>query len=235
MTIPITFFDIIIFIWQIIYIINRFFEGGTSMIKSNIPKEFYLKDALTVATAILGKILVRKCENEYLAGRIVETEAYIASIDKASHAFGGKRTPRVAPLYEEGGIAYVYFIYGMYSCMNVITGPKNDAQGVLIRALEPLDGMELMSTLRFNKSYKDLKPKEILNLTSGPGKLCKAMDINKALTGKSLYSDELFIYDDGFSDFNIVSRKRIGIDYAEEAKDFLWRFYIEDNKFISKK
>lgn len=205
------------------------------MIKSNIPKEFYLKDALTLAKELLGKILVRKYENEYIAGRIVETEAYIASIDKASHAYGGKRTPRVAPLYEEGGIAYVYFIYGMYSCMNVITGPKDDAQGVLIRALEPLEGKELMSHLRFNKSYSDLKPREILNLTSGPGKLCKALAIDKALTGISLYSDELFLYDDGFEGFNIISKKRIGIDYAEEAIDFPWRFYIEDNKYISKK
>lgn len=204
------------------------------MIKPNLTKEFYKQDALLVAKKLLGKVLVRKYKDSYLAGRIVETEAYIGSIDKACHAYGGKKTPRLMPLYEEGGISYVYFIYGMYSCMNVITGHSMDPQGVLIRALEPIEGLQEMSTLRFNKPYETLKPREILNLTSGPGKLCKAMDIDKTLTGISLFSDELYIYEDGFEDFEIIERPRIGIDYAEEAKDFLWRFYIKGNKYISK-
>ncbi len=121
----------------------------------------------------------------------------------------------------------------MYNCMNIVTGCEGDPQGVLIRAIEPIEGIEVMSENRFNKPFTKLKPREILNLTSGPGKLCIALNIDKSLNTHSILSEELSLYADDFKDFKIVYSKRIGIDYAEEAKDFLWRYYIEGNKYVS--
>ena len=204
------------------------------MYKANLPSSFFLGDARIVAKDLLGMIIVKKHNNNYIAGRIVETEAYIGSLDKASHAYSNKRTKRVMPLYEKGGISYVYKIYGMYYCMNVVTGPKNDAQGVLIRALQPLDGLDIMSENRYKKSYSSLTNREIKNLTSGPGKLSIALDIDLNMNMHDLSSEDFFIMDDGFKDFSIVTTTRIGIDYAEEAKDFLWRYYIKNNSFVSK-
>ena len=194
---------------------------------------FFQRDARKVAEDLLGKILVRNYMGFKLTGRIVETEAYVGKIDKASHAYNYKKTPRTEPLFKSAGIAYVYKIYGMYNCMNIVTGTEGDPQGVLIRAIEPIDGIEIMSENRFKKPFSDLKSREIFNLTSGPGKLCIAFNIDKSLNAHSIFSDELFLYEDDFKDFNIVYSKRIGIDYAEEAKDFLWRYYINDNKYVS--
>ncbi|MEG2656686.1 MAG: DNA-3-methyladenine glycosylase [Clostridium sp.] len=198
-----------------------------------ISPEFFKRDARIVSEELLGKLLVRNYSGNTLIGRIVETEAYIGTIDKACHAYGNKKTPRVMPLYEASGIAYVYIIYGMYNCMNVITGEKGDPQGVLIRAVEPIEGLEIMSENRFKKSFSQLKLKEVLNLTSGPGKLCIALNIDKTLNTHSIFSEELFISDDGFRKFDTIYAKRIGIDYAEDAIDFLWRYYIKDNKYVS--
>lgn len=185
---------------------------------------------------MLGKILVRNINGLKLFGRIVETEAYIGKIDKACHAYNNKRTPRTETLYGESGIAYIYLIYGMYHCLNVISGEKDDAQGVLIRALEPLNELEYLSLKRFNKAYNDLNKNQKLGLTNGPGKLCKAFSIDKSFNTKEMYiKEKLYIIDDSFTSFDIISSKRIGIDYAEEAKDFLWRFYINENNYISKK
>ncbi|MEG1254455.1 DNA-3-methyladenine glycosylase [Clostridium sp.] len=195
--------------------------------------EFLQRDARVVSQDLLGKLLVRKYNGNTLTGRIVETEAYIGRIDKASHAYGNKKTPRVMPLYESPGISYIYTIYGMYNCMNIVTGEKGDPQGVLIRALEPVEGLEIMSLNRFKKPLSQLKPKDVFNLTSGPGKLCIALNIDKSLNTHSIFSEELFLYDDGFEDFSTVCAKRIGIDYAEESIDFLWRYYIKDNKYVS--
>lgn len=200
-----------------------------------LKKSFYNRDARIVGKELLGKILVRKYDGKTLVSRIVETEAYIGSLDKACHAYNFKRTPRVLPLYEKGGIAYVYAIYGMYYCLNIVTAEKDDPQAVLIRAVEPIDGLEEMSLNRTKKSYSDLKRKEILNLTSGPGKLCIALNIDKTLDSHSLFSEELSVYDDEYDDFEIISCKRIGIDYAEEAVDFPWRYYIKDNDYVSVK
>lgn len=198
-----------------------------------LPLSFFQRDAREVAEDLLGKIIVRKYRGLKLTGRIVETEAYVGKIDKASHAYNYKKTPRTEPLFAEAGIAYVYKIYGMYNCMNIVTGVEGDPQGVLIRAIEPIEGIEIMSENRFKKSLSQLKPKEILNLTSGPGKLCIAFNIDKSLNNHSIFSDELSLYEDDFKDFNIAYSKRIGIDYAEEAKDFLWRYYINANKYVS--
>ncbi len=198
---------------------------------------FYNRDALTVARELLGKILVRKINGVILKGKIVETEAYVGARDKACHAYGGKRTNRTEALYGEPGITYVYSIYGMYYCLNLICEKKDVAAGVLIRGIEPLEKIEEMSKLRFKKEYKELSNYEKKNFSNGPSKLCMALGIDKRDNCiNTISSEEIYVEENSIDEnFEVVESKRIGIDYAEEAKDFLWRFYIKDNKFISKK
>lgn len=200
-----------------------------------LSKEYYLGNALELSKRLLGKVLVREIDGRVLRGKIVETEAYIGAIDKASHAYNGKRTERTETLYHQGGVAYVYFIYGMYHCFNVITNEADVAEGVLIRALEPLNELDYISNIRFGIKYNELKKSQIKNLTNGPGKLCLAFSIDKTLNGRDLFNKgELYIEDGDSKDMEIIESKRIGIDYAEEARDFLWRFYVKDNIFVSK-
>lgn len=201
-----------------------------------IERKFYARSAIEVAKDLLGKVIVHEVDGITLKGKIVETEAYIGAIDKASHAYGGKKTERVMPLYGKPGTAYVYLIYGMYHCFNVITKIEGEAEGVLIRGVEPLDGINKMSYLRYNKPIAEISKAQFKNLTTGPGKLCIALKINKDNNKHDLCDNGLlYIEYNDKEDFNIVESKRVGIDYAEEAKDFLWRFYIEDNPWISKK
>ena len=199
-----------------------------------LEKEFYRQGALILAKELLGKIIVRVIDGVTLKGKIVETEAYIGEIDKASHAYNGRRTERTEPLFREGGIAYVYFIYGLYHCFNVISGPENKGEGVLIRAVEPLNEFDYLAKKRFNKSYEELTMLKKKSLTNGPSKLCMAYSIDKAENYKKLYEKgDFYIEDSKKENFEIVETKRIGIDYAEEAVEFPWRFYIKDNKYIS--
>ncbi|WP_291635446.1 DNA-3-methyladenine glycosylase [Clostridium sp.] len=201
-----------------------------------LTRNFYARETLQVARELLGKILVHEVNGVKLSGKIVEAEAYIGSIDKACHAYGGKITPRLTTLYGRPGIAYVYFIYGMYHCFNVITKEEGFPEGVLIRAIEPIDGLELMSNFRYKKPYNELTKAQIKNLTSGPSKLCIAMSINKENNNQDLCTSKLYIEDSVENEIvEIIETKRIGIDYAEEAKDFLWRFYIKNNIWVSKK
>lgn len=201
-----------------------------------INKEFYNRNALDVAKDLLGKVLVREVDGKVLKGRIVETEAYIGATDKACHAYNGLRTKRTEPLYEEGGVSYIYFIYGLYHCFNVVTNEKEVAEAVLVRAIEPLNEFDYISKIRYNKEYNELTKTQIKNLTNGPSKLCLAYLIDRNINVLRLYEKgPIYIEDDNYDDFEIVDTKRIGIDYAEEAKDFLWRFYIKDNPFVSKK
>lgn len=200
-----------------------------------LNREFFQRDGREVAEDLLGKILVHKVEGKTLKGKIVETEAYMGNIDKASHAYNGRRTTRTEPLYGDAGISYVYFIYGKYYCFNIITNKKDVAQGVLIRAVEPLENQDYMAHLRFNKNYDQLTKREIKNLTNGPSKLCLALNITKENNFEDLIDSENLYVEDNNEKIEIVKAKRIGIDYAEEAKDFLWRYYIKDNEFISKK
>lgn len=201
-----------------------------------LTRKFYARETLQVAKELLGKIFVHEVNGVKLKGKIVETEAYIGSIDKACHAYGGKKTPRLETLYGMPGIAYVYFIYGMYYCFNVITKEEGFPEGVLIRAIEPIEGLEEMSKQRFGKSYNELTKAQIKNLTSGPSKLCIAMNINKENNKQDLCTRELYIEEPVEKEkIEIMETKRIGIDYAEEAKEFLWRFYIIDNAWVSAK
>lgn len=204
-----------------------------------LDKEFYKRDTRVVAEELLGKILVRKINGRLLKGRIVETEAYIGEIDKACHAYGGKRTQRTELLYGEPGLAYVYFIYGLYHCFNLITEREGYASGVLVRAVEPLEEIETICELRFKKAYKELSRYEKKNISNGPSKLCMAMNITKAENGvQTIRSDELYVEEPSeeykLDKFEIVKSKRVGIDYAEEARDFLWRYYIKGNPYVSK-
>ena len=201
-----------------------------------IQKEFYDKSALEVAKELLGKVLVREVDGKILKSRIVETESYIGAIDKACHAYNGRRTKRTEILYSDCGVAYVYFIYGLYHCFNVVTNEKDVAEAVLIRAIEPLNEFDYISQVRYKKQFKELSKTQIKNLTNGPSKLCLAYLIDKDLNGDKLYEQgKIYLEESEENDFEIVKTKRIGIDYAEEAKDFLWRFYIKDNDFVSKK
>lgn len=195
-----------------------------------LEREFYRRDTLTVAKELIGKYLVREYDGLLLAGRITETEAYIGAIDKACHAFGGRKTARTSTLYEQEGTAYVYFIYGMYYCMNVVTEPEGTASAVLLRGVEMVKGLEAAARLRYDTAYEALTRQQIRNFSNGPGKLCKAMAITKELNRQDLCSGSFYITDqlEGCSDkyLNIATSARIGIDYAEEAKEFPWRFHV---------
>lgn len=199
-----------------------------------LSREFYNRDTLEVAKELLGKNLVTVENNIITSGKIVEVEAYMGLQDKAAHSYGGRRTKRVEVMYGKPGVAYVYFIYGLYYCMNVVSREEGIAQAVLIRAVEPLEGKEVMSKRRFNKNYDELKKREIINLTSGPSKLCMALNIDKSMNGDDLLGDRIYIEEGNKQEFEIEESSRIGIDYAEEAKDYPWRFFISGNPYVSK-
>lgn len=211
-----------------------------------LKEDFYGRETLKVAKELLGKYLIHNIDGKLVGGKIVETEGYLGVNDKAAHVYGGKKTPRVMPMYGKAGNAYIYSIYGMYYCLNAITVKEGESQGVLIRAIEPLIGLNYISEKRYKKKYLELTKKEKLNLTSGPSKLCLALNLTKNENDKLLWDNSLFIadYDKEIENFienkeektgKIIEAKRIGIDYAEEAKDYLYRFYYEDNPYVSKK
>ena len=198
-----------------------------------LSRGFYERDTLLVAKELIGKYLVRKYNGEYIVGRITETEAYIGAIDKACHAYGGKKTKRTQTLYLAGGTCYVYFVYGMYYCMNVVTEKAGAAAAVLLRGVELVEGQELVARLRYGKDFEGLSTYQKKNISNGPGKLCNALAITKADNEGSFCSDELFITDKWNEikeeQFKIETGPRIGINYAEEAIDFPWRFLMSRN------
>lgn len=198
-----------------------------------LAREFYNRDSLIVAKELLGKVLVHEIDGQKIFGKIVESEAYMGIEDKAAHSYGGKRTPRVEVMYGRPGFSYVFIVYGMYYCFNIVTSEEGNPQAVLIRAVEPIGGLDLMAQNRFKKTYNQLTKSQIKGLTNGPGKLCKAFLIDKNLNGEDLCGSKLYIEEGQEENFTIVSSKRVGINYAEEAKDYLWRFYIENNKYVS--
>jgi len=198
-----------------------------------LDRSFYLKDTVTVATQLLGKLLVHEMDGKMMSGIIVETEAYLGTEDRAAHSFGGRRTPRNEAMYSLGGHAYIYFIYGMYYCFNVVTGHKGVPEAVLVRALEPVEGLDFMAAARYKKDYASLSIRQRINLTNGPGKLCMALNIDRRLNGEDLCGRRIYI-EDRTETPEICSSKRIGIDYAGEDRDLPLRFYIQSNKYVSK-
>ncbi len=192
-----------------------------------LDREFYDRDTLAVARDLLGCVLVREYEGEKLMGRIVETEAYIGRCDKACHAYGYKRTPRTQTLFARPGTAYLYLIYGMYTCLNFVTEAEGEPAAVLIRALTPVAGEGAMARLRFGRSPEDLTAYQRKNFLNGPGKLCKALNLDRALNGHDLLTPPLYVLPRQAPIGEVFTGARIGVDYAEEAKDFPWRFWLE--------
>lgn len=202
----------------------------TLLNSKKLERNFYTRDVITVAEELLGKILVKKDGRQFLAGRIVEVEAYDGRTDEAAHTFTGK-TKRNEIMFGEGGFFYVYFTYGTHFCCNVVTGWKNHGTAVLIRAVEPISGIKKMSINRFGRNL--LNEKERFNLTNGPGKVCQAMGINKTHYGIDLTGDKIFILDNpNLGRDQIVITKRVGI---KKSADLPWRFYIKDNLYVSRK
>jgi DNA-3-methyladenine glycosylase len=199
---------------------------------SRLPRSFYLQDTLTVARELLGKLLVHDAPDGITAGRIVEAEAYQGPQDRAAHSYNNLRSARTEVMYGPGGYAYVFMVYSMYCCFNVVTRPAGQPQVVLIRALEPVGGLELMARRR---GCGALAVTNIRNLSNGPGKLCQAMGITRALNGEDLCGGRLYIADDGVTigESDVCRTPRVNIDYAGEARDYLWRFLVFDSPYLS--
>jgi DNA-3-methyladenine glycosylase len=193
-----------------------------------LPLQFYKRDLHLIAKQLLGKYLVRKTRRAIIAGKIVEAEAYDGSIDEASHSYRGK-TKRNQVMFEGGGKLYVYFTYGMHFCANVVTGNVNDGKAILIRAVEPIEGIDKMIINRYGK--KVISEIELMNLCNGPAKVCRAFNINRDDNGTDLTGGDIFIADSKKSEtISITSSRRIGI---KKSVDLPWRYYITDNKFVS--
>lgn len=194
-----------------------------------LPRKFYIRPVLMVAKDLLGKVLIRKDVNQVMAARIVEVEAYDGKVDKASHSFNGK-TKRNEVMFNEGGYFYVYFTYGAHFCCNVVTEKKDHGAAVLIRAVEPLIGIDEMIKNRFNRELKS--EKEIYNLTSGPGKVCKAFGFSKEHSGLDLTNSNVFIVDQPKLKKNMIGiSKRIGIT---KSVNLPWRFFEIGNPYLSR-
>lgn len=191
---------------------------------------FYRRDALEVAPALLGCILVTDRDGIRTSGRIVETEAYTGVTDRAAHSFGGRRTNRTEVMFAAGGVAYVYLCYGIHHLFNVVTAGKDNPQAVLVRALEPVEGITDM-LLRTGKKKADS------SLTRGPGNVSRALGLHTVDTRTPMDGDSIFILDDGFRyDAAVVAvSPRIGVDYAGEDAALPYRFYVKGNPYVSGK
>lgn len=216
-----------------------------------LPREFYLADALTLSENLIGKTLVHRINGIELAGIITETEAYMGVIDRASHAYGGRRTERTKTMFLEGGHAYVYLIYGIYSCMNITANVDGNPEAVLIRGVYPITGEEEMYRAYLTKgrrkksspkAFDELSKKELFSIANGPGKLCVSMSIDRSLdkfdmtfeNSVNTNSSEcgFFVRDDGYRAAEILRSPRIGIDYAGEAAEYPWRFTAKEQNGI---
>jgi DNA-3-methyladenine glycosylase len=201
----------------------------TDTARGALPREFYRRDAVTVARGLLGAMLVKRSAEGTASGVIVETEAYAGHGDAACHAFKHPSPPpghRTRVMFGDGGYAYVYFIYGMHNCFNVTANFTGVPEAVLIRALEPADGIELMRARR--------KARDTVSLCGGPGKLCQALGITRSDYGRDLCGDELFVTEGKpVPGETILATPRINVSYAGEASAYPYRFVIKDSKFLS--
>jgi DNA-3-methyladenine glycosylase len=196
-----------------------------------LTRDFYERDTLTVAKELLGKLIVNETSEGLTMGKIVETEAYIGPEDKASHAYRNLRTPRTEVQFGPKGHAYIYLVYGMYYCLNATSGRlAGKPEAVLVRALEPLDGIEIMLRRR------GISDGNVANLANGPGRLCMAMGLTKKQNAADLCVSPLHI-DAGkvVDEEDIAQVSRVNVDYADEWRDRPWRFYMRNNKFVSKR
>ena len=198
---------------------------------SKLTVEFYQReDVLLISRALLGKVLCTNFHNKLTSGIIVETEAYAGVTDKASHAYGGSRTNRTETMYTIGGSAYVYLCYGIHHLFNVVTNVEGVPHAVLIRAVHPLDGIDIMLSRRNLKNISN-------RLTAGPGTLSQAMGISVQISGQSLLDKQIWIENrennNPLKDFKIISSPRVGVQYAGEDASNHWRFHVENSPWVS--
>ena len=204
-------------------------ESIKSLLK--LPQSFYVRnEVVQVAKDLLGKVLITNFENRITAGRIVETEAYNGAYDKASHAYNNRRTNRTEVMYANGGVAYVYLCYGIHQMFNVVTNEKNIPHAVLIRAVEPMIGIETM----LERSQKNIHG---FDITKGPGNVAKSFGLHTSHSGISLLSDEIFFASDNYEieQNGIMATVRIGVDYAQEDALLPYRFIVKGNPYVSGK
>jgi DNA-3-methyladenine glycosylase len=201
------------------------------MQNEKLERAFFARDGLLVARELLGTYLVRSSGEGTVAGRVVETEAYIGPHDAAAHSYGGKMTKRNAVMFGPGGYAYIYQIYGMYYCLNVVTGKDGSPEAVLIRAAEPVEGIEIMARRR---GMALISEKTLPRLSNGPSKLCRAFALDRSMSGADLCGDVLFfIRPDPSPSFEIKETPRINVDYAGAYRDELWRFIIAGSRSVT--
>ncbi|MBN1637948.1 MAG: DNA-3-methyladenine glycosylase [Ignavibacteriales bacterium] len=198
-------------------------------LKNKLPREFYKKDVLTIAKNILGKLLVKIDKENQIVCKIVEVEAYDGIDDEASHSFKGM-TNRNKVMFGRAGFLYVYFTYGIHFCANVVTGEEGTGAAVLLRALEPIIGWDVLAMNRYKR--KVISEKDKIGLTNGPGKICQALDINRKDNGIDLTEDNIFIANVKNENISVCQSTRIGI---KKSVDLPWRFYIKHNPYVSKK
>lgn len=203
-------------------------------------REFFAQDAVSLAPQLLGMHIVSRAGGAETAGIIVETEAYAGKADPAAHSCRGNPSGRTAVLYGPGGHAYIYLIYGMYCCLNISCAPEGDPQCVLIRALEPLSGLEAMATRRARarrsaSQGQPLSPAGIRSLCNGPGKAAMALGLDRALNGEDLLGQTLFLrHGTGAPPFEIIASPRVNIDYAGQAAQWPYRFSVAGSPFVSR-
>lgn len=195
-----------------------------------LGRDFYNRDTLQVSRDLLGKLLVRVLpDGKQLVCRITETEAYIGRCDKACHAYGYKRTARTETLFAQPGTAYIYLIYGMYCCLNFVTEAEGEPAAVLIRGAAPVKNGDIIAENRFHCKMGDMTSYQRKNFLNGPGKLCKGLQLTRSENGLDLLGETLYVCDAPLPSPEMIRiGKRIGIDYAEEAVEFPWRFWLEE-------
>ena len=195
-----------------------------------LPPSFYLNtDVVYLAKSLIGKYLFTCIDGITTGGYIVETEAYNGVIDKASHAFGNRNTPRTSTMFMEGGIAYVYLCYGIHEMFNIVTSVEGQPHAILIRAIQPTDGIDIM---QLRRNMPIVKP----TITMGPGSVAKALGISRNINAISLQGDTIWIEDRGlsFADVDIAAVPRVGVNYAGEDAKLPYRFYVKGNSYVSK-
>jgi len=194
-----------------------------------LSHDFYNRDTVRVARDLLGRQIVRRWRGQDILCRITETEAYVGRVDKACHAYGYRRTARTEMLFSPPGHAYVYLIYGMYHCLNFVTEPEGEPCAVLIRCVRHVrrEDRDIIAGNRFARKYEELTPYQRKQFLNGPGKLCLGLGITREQNGHPLFGGDLFVTEgEPVSDGAVIIGKRIGIDYAQEAADFPWRFTL---------
>lgn len=195
-----------------------------------LPHSYYLSnDVVAISRDLLGKYLFTNIDGAVTGGMIVETEAYNGIIDRASHAFGNRRTPRTQTMFEEGGRAYVYLCYGIHEMFNIVTAVEGTPHAILIRGIEPTVGLDIM---QFRRNMSVIKP----TITAGPGSVAKALGISRKINGYSMLSDTIWVEDQAvqFNDADIKAGPRIGVAYAGEDALLPYRFYVKGNPYVSK-